>query len=150
MGTELKFISTFHPQIDGWIEVVNRSLGNLLRCLVGDEPHNWGMVLAQAEFSYNNFVNRSKRKTQFEIVTGMKPRGVSNFRNIIGEEERNVEGEVFDDYMNSLHEEVKLKLEQSNQKYNENVDKTRRHHVFEVSDEVMVHLKKGIFMVLSF
>ena len=59
MGTELKFSSTFHPQTDGQIEVVNRSLGNLLRCLVGNKPRNWEMVLAQVEFAYNNSVNRS-------------------------------------------------------------------------------------------
>ena len=48
MGTKLKFSSTFHPQIDGQIEVVNRSLDNFLRCLVGNKPSNWEMVLAQA------------------------------------------------------------------------------------------------------
>ena len=40
---------------------------------------------------------------------------------------------------------MKLKLEQSNHKYKENVDKRRRHHDFEVGDEVMVHFKKGRF-----
>ena len=49
--------------------------------------------------------------------------------------------------MNSFHEEVKLKLEQSNQKYKENVDKSRRHHIFEVGDEVKVHLKNGVFPI---
>ena len=49
--------------------------------------------------------------------------------------------------MESLHKEVKLRLEQSNQKYKENVDKSRRHHDFEVGDEVMVQLKKGRFPV---
>ena len=76
MGTELKFGSTFYPQTDGQTEVVNRSLGNFLRCLVGDKPSNWEAVLAQAEFSYNNIVNRSTGKTPFEIVTRMQPRGV--------------------------------------------------------------------------
>ena len=47
--------------------------------------------------------------------------------------------------MESLHKEVKLRLEQSNQKYKENTNKSRRHHDFQVGDEVMVHLKKGIF-----
>ena len=49
--------------------------------------------------------------------------------------------------MESLHKELKLRLEQSNQKYKENADKSRRHHYFEVGDEVMVHLKKGGFLV---
>ena len=106
------------------------------------------MVLAQIEFAYNNYVNRSTGKTPFEIVTRMKPRGVFDLRDVIvNEEKRSVEGEVFAEYMTSLHKEVKLKLEQSNWKYKENVDKSRRHHVFEVGDEVMVHLKKGIFHV---
>ena len=112
MGTELKFSSTFHPQIDGKIEVVNRSLGNLLRCLVGNKPCNWEMVLAQAEFASNNSMNRSIGKTPFKIVTRMKLIGVFDFKDIvIGEEKRSVKGEVFTKYMNSLHKEVKLKLE---------------------------------------
>ena len=47
----------------------------------------------------------------------------------------------------SLHKEVKLRLEQSNQKYKEKVDKSRRYYDFQVGDEVMVHLKKGRFPV---
>ena len=42
---------------------------------------------------------------------------------------------------------MKLRLEQSNQKYKENVDKSRRYHDFQVGDEVMVHLKKGRFYI---
>ena len=121
MSIELKFSSTFHPQIDGQKEVVNGSLGNLLRCLVGDKPSNWELVLAQVEFAYNNSMNRSTG-TPFEIVTRMQPRGISDLRDIVGEEKRSVAGEGFADCMKSLHDEVKLMLEKSNIKYKENVD----------------------------
>ena len=74
---------------------MNRSLGNLLRCLVGYKPSNWDIVLAQVEFAYNNFVNRSTNKTPFDIFTRMQPRGVSTLRDVVGEERRSVEGEEF-------------------------------------------------------
>jgi len=38
LGTKLNFSSTYHPQSNGKIEVVNRSLRNLLRILVGENP----------------------------------------------------------------------------------------------------------------
>ena len=93
---------------------MNRSLGNLLRCLVGNKPSNWEMVLAQAKFSYNNSVNMSRGKKPFEIVTRMKPRGVSYLRDIAGEEKRSAIGEEFADFMKSLHKEVKLRIDQIN------------------------------------
>ena len=40
MGTKLKFFSPYYPQIDGQTKMVNRSLGNLLRCLVSDHNRN--------------------------------------------------------------------------------------------------------------
>jgi hypothetical protein len=48
MGTTLSFNSVYHPQIDGQIEVVNRSLGNLLRSLVTKHHNQWDQVLPQA------------------------------------------------------------------------------------------------------
>ena len=100
MGTELKFSSTFYPQTDGETKVVIRSLGNLLRCLVGDKPIGWNFILAQAKFAYNNYVNRSTRKTPFEIVTGMKPRGISDLRDVTCEEKRSTIEENFVDFWN--------------------------------------------------
>ena len=103
--------------------------------------------MAQAEFAYNNSVNRSIGKTPFDIVTRMHPKGKSDLRDVAGEEKRSTAGGEFADFMESLHKEVKLRLEQSNQKYKDNANQSRRDHDFQVGDEVMVYLKKGIFLV---
>ena len=49
--------------------------------------------------------------------------------------------------MKYLHEKVKHKLEQSNQKYKDSANRSRRHKNFEVGDEVMIHLKKFKFSI---
>lgn len=49
VGKTLHFSSAYHAPTDGHCEVVNRSLGNLLRSLVGEHPRLWDTVLPQAE-----------------------------------------------------------------------------------------------------
>ena len=48
LGTQLNFSSAYHPQTDRKTEVVNRSLGNLLRSLTGENSRLWDRALAQA------------------------------------------------------------------------------------------------------
>ncbi|GJS40210.1 RNA-directed DNA polymerase [Tanacetum coccineum] len=64
------FSSSHHPQTDGQTEVVNQSLGNLLRSLIGDNAKQWDLILLQSEFAYNRSVNRITGKSSFEVVYG--------------------------------------------------------------------------------
>lgn len=57
--TKLNFAVAYHPQTNGQSEVVNRSIGQLLQCLVRDHITTCDQVLPMAEFTYNNSVNRS-------------------------------------------------------------------------------------------
>ena len=45
LGTNLSFSSAYHPQLDGQTEVVNRSLGNLLRCLTKKHGQSWDHMI---------------------------------------------------------------------------------------------------------
>ena len=74
VGTKLKFSTAFHPQTDSQIEVVNRSLGNLLRCLVDEANRNWDSILPMAQLAYNNSINRSICASPFEVMHGYTPR----------------------------------------------------------------------------
>lgn len=74
LKTSLNMSSAYHPQTDGQTEVVNRSLGNMLRCLVGDNIRSWDTHLCQAEFAHNHAYNRSLGFSPFKVVYGYTPR----------------------------------------------------------------------------
>ncbi|GKC46169.1 RNA-directed DNA polymerase [Tanacetum coccineum] len=73
LGSKLQFSSSHHPQTDVQTKVVNRSLGNLLRSLIGDNAKQWNLILPQAKFAYNKSVNRTTGKSPFEVVYGRNP-----------------------------------------------------------------------------
>jgi hypothetical protein len=65
LGTNLAVSSSYHPQMDGQMEVVNRSLGDLLRSLATEHHSSWDQILPQEEFAYNDLVNRRTGKSPF-------------------------------------------------------------------------------------
>ena len=118
----MKFSSTAHPQTDGQTEVVNRSLGNLIRCICGDKKGQWDLALAQAEFAYNSSVSRSTGKSPFAIVYTKVPRHVVDlikFPSTVGTSA--VAFALAESYTN-LFKEVQQSLEKSNLTYKAVVD----------------------------
>lgn len=67
VGMKLKF-STYHTQTNGQTKVVNRSLGNLLQRLMGDNNRNWDLILPTTQFTSIRYVNWSIGKNPFENV----------------------------------------------------------------------------------
>ena len=65
------------------------------------------MILPQAEFAYNNSVNRSTSKSPFQIVYGNSPRTTSKLRKLDKGEISNARVEVFVGYLKKIHEEVR-------------------------------------------
>lgn len=106
LGTHLQFSSAYHPQTDGQTEVVNRSLGNLLRSLVGEHPRKWDFVIPQAEFAYNSSVNRSTKKSPFEVVYGNNPSHVLDLLPLPNQARVSMEAEEFAEHIKEAHEQV--------------------------------------------
>lgn len=146
LGTKLQFSSAYHPQTDGQTEVVNRSLGNMLRSLVGDNVKAWDLVLPQAEFAYNNSPNRSSGKTPFYIVYGMSP---LHFHDLapLPTKENNIDATDMSEFMKQLHFDIQQKLKESNAKYQQDANEHRREQLFDEGDYVMVYLRPERFPV---
>jgi hypothetical protein len=145
LGTNLAFSSAYHPQIDRQTEVVNRSLGDLPRSLVTEHHSSWDNILPQAEFAYNDSLNRSTGKSPFQIVYGTQPRGVSELRASDQVATSSASAKEFTEAMNELHSKVKQQLQDSNQEYKRRADQRKRQLQFEVGDLVLAHLRKERF-----
>ena len=72
-GTNLAMSTAYHPQSDGQIEVVNRSLEQYLGAFTCDRPHQWAEWLPLAEFWFNTNFHTSLKLTPFEALYGFPP-----------------------------------------------------------------------------
>jgi hypothetical protein len=112
---------------------------------VTEHHSQWDSILPQAEFAYNDSVNRSTGKSPFQIVYGMQPRGISELRDSEQTATRSASAEEFAEAMKELHSRVKERLQNSSQEYKRRADQHRRQLQFEVGDLVLAHLRKERF-----
>jgi len=69
-GVQLAMSSSYHPQFDGQIEVVNKSLEHYLRAFAFYKPQTWVEWLPLAEFWFNTNFHSSTKLTPFEALFG--------------------------------------------------------------------------------
>lgn len=142
LGTSLDMSSAYHPQTDGQTEVTNRSLGNLLRCLVGDAITKWDTKLPQAEFAHNHSLNRSLGFCPFEVVYGVIPRGQVDFSHLPDRTRLHGDASTFVDSIADTHQKAIVNLEASSSKYKNTTNSHRMRLVFEVGDFVWAYLTR--------
>ncbi|GKE90459.1 putative reverse transcriptase domain-containing protein [Tanacetum coccineum] len=137
VNTQLNFSSAYHPQTDGQTEVVNRSLGNLLRCLVGDHVKAWDQKLCQAEFAHNHAVNRSTGFSPFQLVYSAQPRGHLDLMTPRVSSSVPKKVQDFVARLHDIHKDVHENLVRANSKYKQDADHKRRHVDLEEGDFIM-------------
>ncbi|GKC45414.1 putative CCCH-type zinc finger family protein [Tanacetum coccineum] len=142
MGTQLCFSTSYHFETDGQTKVVNRSLGNLLRCLAKDKLKQWDLVIPFAEFAYNNLRNRTTQRTPFEVVYGLSPNSITDLAPIPNLKNTSVKADEFAQHITNTHEQVKREIEANNAKYKAAADMHRRKVVFQEGDFVWAVLTK--------
>lgn len=65
--------TAYHPQSDGKMEVVNKTLESYLCCFINGKPKGWAQLLPWAEYWYNTSTHASTKHSPFEIVYGRSP-----------------------------------------------------------------------------
>jgi hypothetical protein len=125
--------------------VVNGILGDLLRSLVTEHHSSWDNILPQAEFAYNDSVNRSTGQSPFQIVYGIQPRGISELRDSEQNATRSTSAEDFTETMKELHSRVKERLQNSSWECKRREDQHRRQLQFKFGDLILAHLRKERF-----
>jgi len=73
LGIKLIFSTSCRPQINGQIEVVNRSLSTMLRIILKENHKSWDEYLPHIKFAYNRIAHKTTRIASFEIVYGFNP-----------------------------------------------------------------------------
>lgn len=142
VGTRLDFSSAYLPQTDSQTEVVNRSLGNLLRCLVGEALKTWDLKLCQAEFAHNHATNHNTGFSPFQIVYGVVPCCPLDLTSIPDQTRVHGDAAALIDQLQATHRETVAHLEATTAKYKEVADKKWRQVDFEVGDFFWIVLTK--------
>ena len=74
-GVKHGLTTSYHPQADGQVERVHRTLGDMLRNYIGNLALNeWHTLLPAAQFAINNSWHSTLGTTPFKLVLGKPPR----------------------------------------------------------------------------
>jgi len=146
LGTKLLFSTTCHPQIDGQIEVVNRTLSQLLRCFINKNLKTWEEWLPHVEFVYNRVVHSTTQMSSFEVVYGFNPLTPLDLLPLLDiDSMTNKDGLAKATFVTNLHKEVKAQIEKKMEKLASKANHGRKPIKFEPGDWVWVHFRKERF-----
>jgi len=146
LGTKLLFSTTCHPQSDGQTDVVNRTLGQMLRCMILQNIREWEGLLPHIEFAYNRVVHSTTSHSPFEVVYGFNPLTPLDLLPLPTHEAWTCQdGDAKAKYIRDLHSQVKETIERRVKKQQEDGNKGRKEVIFQEGDWVWLHLRKERF-----
>uniref|UniRef100_A0A1U7WNB5 Uncharacterized protein LOC104228082 n=1 Tax=Nicotiana sylvestris TaxID=4096 RepID=A0A1U7WNB5_NICSY len=145
LGTKLLFSTSCHPQTDGQTEVVNRTLGNMLRAVLKGKLTSWEDHLPMIEFAYNRTIHSSTGMSPFEVVYGFNPFTPLDLLPLQTNDIANLDGRTKAEMMKKIHEQTRLAIEKKNEQTALRKNKGRKQVIFKPGDLVWVHFRKERF-----
>ncbi|CAM8910737.1 unnamed protein product [Rhodiola kirilowii] len=140
LGTDLRRSTSYHPQIDGQTEVVNRSIGTYLRCFASEQQCKWVKLLPWVEFWYNTSYHTATNTTPFQTLYGREPPRLVPYEH--GSSPlQHIEATLLE--RDQALKEVKRQLQRSQQAMKVQADQKRHDVSYKVGDYVYVRLQSG-------
>lgn len=125
LGVKKTRTTPLHPQSDGMVERMNRTMGRYLSKVVSDHQRDWDQYLHLFLLAYRSSVNESTGHTPANILFGHELRLPCDLQFGIKPDEELVD----DDYvtnlrqrMNGVHEKVRQNLQESSERMKERYD----------------------------
>jgi len=79
LGSHLAHSSSYHPQSDGKIEIVNKCLEEYLCCFVSDKRIEWFKWLPLPEWWYNTSFYSATEMTSFMALYGYHQPSITSY-----------------------------------------------------------------------
>ncbi|KAF7835592.1 putative gag-pol polyprotein [Senna tora] len=136
LGTQLLFSSTCHPQTGGQTEVVNRTLGTLLRAIIKKNVKAWEDCIPLIEYAYNRSVHSSTKFSPFEIVYGFNPLTPLDLVPLPVNEIASLDGKRKAELVRKIHEEARLHVLEKNKQATKHANKGRKLVNFQPGDDL--------------
>ena len=113
LGTKLLFSTICHPQMNGQIEVVNKTLFSLLRVIIKKNLKTWEDGLPHVEFAYNRNIYSIIKFSPFEVY-GFNPLSPLDLTSFPLSECVNLDGKTKAEFAKMKHEKAQLNIERRN------------------------------------
>jgi hypothetical protein len=134
----LNFSTTYHPELDGKAEQLNRVIEDILRMYVMEKPTKWEDYLHLVEFTYNNGYQESLKMSPFEALYGRKLNTPVSWDSPI---DRAIVGPELLKEMEEQMLRIKQNLKVARDWKKSYDDKNRNHREFKVGDHVFLKVK---------
>ncbi|KAI5680892.1 hypothetical protein M9H77_02119 [Catharanthus roseus] len=134
-----------HPQTDGQTEMVNRTIGQLLRAILKKKLRQWEECLPHIEFAYNRAPHSTTSHSPFQVVYGFNPLTPFDLVPLPIDQALSKDASKKADFVKEIHAKVHEAIVNSNKKLVEKRNVGRRKVVFKPGDWVWVHFRKERF-----
>ena len=136
LGIKLLFSTTYHPQTDGQTEVVNHTLGTMLRAILKKNLKIWEECLPHVEFAYNQATHSTTKVSSFQVVYDFNPSTPIDLLPLPTSERTHSDTSARAEFIHKMNEITKANIKKITKKYRIASSKGRKEFKLELRDLV--------------